>query len=302
MFEKLGIVDDDFMMSSESYIDPDPYDVYLKRNFTRKPTVRELDRFAVIGAAQEEVTGEELRFCIDTDEWKYSNQMCFLGIKNLGDAPLEFNVTKKEVLENTLISAELAASFKLFNEIFEHVEGSSISQMERKRLNVGSKSEFTYGEIDYVHMAPVFRLCDPKPGEVFWDLGCGAGKCMVAAALVCPELKSCKGVELLPGLYEACQKTIESIETDIPISPLEVIHGNMLEVDWSDADIIFTSSICFPQELIDGMLEKSHSLKKGTRFITLKTFPANDIFEIKYNLRVKMTWGKTGVYILEKIA
>mmetsp|Transcript_33015 Transcript_33015/g.32724 ORF Transcript_33015/g.32724 Transcript_33015/m.32724 type:complete len:228 (+) Transcript_33015:797-1480(+) len=224
--------------------------------------------------------------------------MCFVGVKNLTEEPMEFTIERREVLESRLISDELSGRFKLFNSIFENVEGSSISQMERKRLNVGSKSEFTYGEIDFVHMAPVFSLCDPQPGEVFWDLGCGAGKCMIAAALAFPELKKCCGVELLPGLYESCKATCENIKTDLSIAPLEVIQGNMLEVDWSDADIIFTSSICFPQELIDGMLEKAHSLKKGARFITLKTFPQNDIFEVKYNLRVKMTWGKTGVYIL----
>lgn len=75
----------------------------------------------------------------------------------------------------------------------------------------------------------------------------------------------------------------------------------MLEIDWSDADIVFTSSICFPNELIDGILEKSRLLKKGAKIITLKLLPPNDIFEVKHNLRVKMTWGKTGVYIIEKI-
>jgi hypothetical protein len=36
--------------------------------------------------------------------------------------------------------------------------------------------------------------------------------------------------------------------------------------------------------------------------MTLKGFDGiDDLFEMTYNLRVKMTWGKTGVYIYQKI-
>ena len=82
---------------------------------------------------------------------------------------------------------------------------------------------------------------------------------------------------------------------------MNLIHGDMLEVDWSDADIIFTSSILFPQELIHGIYEKAKLLKIGTRIITLKSFEDCDDWELLHNLRVKMTWGKTGVFIYKKI-
>lgn len=75
----------------------------------------------------------------------------------------------------------------------------------------------------------------------------------------------------------------------------------MIEVDWSNADVIFTSSICFPNELISGMFEKTKLLKIGTRIITLKSFPKCRHLKMTYNLRVKMTWGKTGAYIYERI-
>ena len=202
-----------------------------------------------------------------------------------------------------LLTGELAEKLELFKSIFATVEGSSISQSERKRLNCSGKSEFTYGEIDFIHMAPVFALCNPKPGEIFWDLGCGAGKCLAAMALLYPQLKKVCGVEFLDKLYEASQNVVQNLRNiKIDLPEFELKHGNMLDVDWSNADVLFSSSICFPNELIDGMLAKSHLLKKGARFITLKSFPQNNIFEIRYSIRVKMTWGKTGVYVLEKIA
>lgn len=289
---------EDFVVELGNYFDPDPYDEILKRNFTRKPGLRELDKMVKIV----ERTQEPLRFCIDTDDWKYSNQMCYVGIKNAGDEPMSFKITMREVLEENLLTGTIAEKLDIFKRVFDKVEGSSISQNERKRLKVSGKSEFTYGEIDFVHMAPVFGLCKPQAGDIFWDLGCGAGKCMGAIALLYPELKKVSGVEYLEKLYEACSSTMNHLKTFISPGPeIEVKHGSMLDVDWSDADILFSSSICFPNELIEGILEKCHSLKKGAKFITLKSFPENNIFEVKYSIRVKMTWGKTGVYVLEKI-
>jgi hypothetical protein len=309
MYEKNNILDEE-IYDTEFCIDPDPYDKIMKRNYTRKPTAKEFER---IRETEEEETessalekldldkGEPLRLCIDTDDWKYTNPVCYVGVKNLTTAPLSFSITKREVLEDDLLDPAILDKFRFFNTIYQHVEGSSISQSERKRLKVTGFSEYTYGEIDFAHIAPVFDLCKPKPGEVFWDLGCGAGKCMLTAALLYPYLKAVKGVEKLPKLYECCKETLDSLSSPCEGAPITVHEGDMLEVDWSDADIIFTSSICFPSELIEGMLEKAKKLKKGARFITLKSFPPNEVFEQKFNLRVKMTWGKTGVYILEKI-
>ena len=267
-------------------------------NFIRKPSSREVSKLKQITEKSE----ESIRFCIDTDDWKYSSQLCYIGIKNLTDSPLDFSINKREVLEENLLTGEIAHKLELFKQVFTSIEGSSISQSEWKRLNCSGKSEFTYGEIDFVHMAPVFGLCKPQPGEVFWDLGCGAGKCMAAMALLYPKLAKVCGVEYLDKLYECCKNSLEVLKDNNPSLPeIEVHHGNMLEIDWSNADILFSSSICFPNELIEGILANSHRLKKGARFITLKSFPPNSIFEVIYSIRVKMTWGKTGVYVLEKI-
>jgi hypothetical protein len=189
-----------------------------------------------------------------------------------------------------------------FKSLFDAVEGSSVSQNERKRMQLSGKSEFTYGEIDFMHMIPVFELVSPQPNEVFWDLGCGAGKCMASMSLLYPELKSVNGVEFLPALHELCVSTLERLSESGVHAPTNAWLGDMLEVDWSDADIIFTSSICFPEELIEGILERAHRLKVGTRILTLKSFPPSDEFMLRHSLRVKMTWGKTGVYVLEKVA
>jgi precorrin-6B methylase 2 len=52
----------------------------------------------------------------------------------------------------------------------------------------------------------VLNLVSPSAGEVFWDLGCGLAKPMVAAALTYPYLKAIKGVEYLDGLYDIAKQ------------------------------------------------------------------------------------------------
>jgi hypothetical protein len=73
----------------------------------------------------------------------------------------------------------------------------------------------------------------------------------------------------------------------------------MLEVDWSDADIVYASSICFPDELVEGIAKCCAKLKKGTRIITLKDFPTDGYpyLKLEYNLKLKMTWGRCQVMI-----
>ena len=80
-----------------------------------------------------------------------------------------------------------------------------------------------------------------------------------------------------------------------------VVQGDMTKVDWSDADVVYAASICFPEELIKALCEKGKMLKKGARIITLKNCGNSKNFKMLYNLRVKMTWGKNGLFILEKL-
>jgi Histone methylation protein DOT1 len=49
-----------------------------------------------------------------------------------------------------------------------------------------------------------------------------------------------------------------SIVTNPPL-PIKFHHGNVLEVDWSDATHIFLSSLCFPQPVLDAL---QHSILK----------------------------------------
>ena len=62
----------------------------------------------------------------------------------------------------------------------------------------------------------------------------------------------------------------------MPYAPIEVIEGNILEEDWSDADIIMAASVCFSNDLLEAVADKCRELKKGTRILYMNFMPDRD--------------------------
>jgi 16S rRNA G527 N7-methylase RsmG len=53
-----------------------------------------------------------------------------------------------------------------------------------------------------MHFVSALKYVDLKAGEVFWDIGCGAGIPNMAASIFFPEIKASKGVEYIDDLYQ----------------------------------------------------------------------------------------------------
>lgn len=115
-----------------------------------------------------------------------------------------------------MLPSDLRLKFQLFDQVFKKEDASKISQDDRNRFNVNDKSEFTYGEVLFPYFIPLFELTCPKPGEIFWDIGCGAGRPLSIVSLNFPKLAKCCGVELLKGLYDLAKSSASQILTGDP--------------------------------------------------------------------------------------
>ena len=188
----------------------------------------------------------------------------------------------------------------------------------RKRVALENDQCFTYGEIEFPSFLKILSTAKATDGQIFVDLGCGAGKALVAASLSDYHFLRCVGIELLPSLADCSRKALSKLrEFDTEVQntasagslslsrtlPLLVVkEGDILDTDWSDADLVYISSICFPEHVLIQVFEKATKLKIGSTVITLKLVPGfESFFELSAEKWYKMTWGSILVYFLTRV-
>ena len=121
-------------------------------------------------------------------------------------------------------------------------------------------------------------------------------------------------------MYDTYLREVEPAEYEQiygwPVSAaprFEVVLGDIYEHDWSDSDMIFCNSTCFPQEMMDRIYEKTLKCKKGTWFVTMskklpnaeKVNPGQPVdenlhWEFILAVKLEMSWGKATVNLQRK--
>jgi SAM-dependent methyltransferase len=79
----------------------------------------------------------------------------------------------------------------------------------------------------------MLEMASPKPGETLYDLGCGDGRILIAAA----ERYKVKGVgiEISRRLAETAAENVRKHRLQ---SEVKIIHGNFMETDLSPANVV----------------------------------------------------------------
>mmetsp|Transcript_42689 Transcript_42689/g.49059 ORF Transcript_42689/g.49059 Transcript_42689/m.49059 type:complete len:263 (+) Transcript_42689:53-841(+) len=205
-------------------------------------------------------------------------------------------------------------SVDLIRDVFDHVEISEIinaSINDTIRLNI-SREFLTYGEINELAFPAILRQAKPQPGEVFYDLGTGSGKPAILACALFPFAKAI-GIELLPTVTEIANRMAKRYEqlrgkyelTEQSVD-LEFKCQDLLQSDFSEADVIYIASTCFDIPFMEKISARSKDLKPGTRIITLKNpMPSlgeqNIGFELIHDKKYVMSWGWEHVYVQVKL-
>lgn len=244
------------------------------------------------------------------------------------------------VSEGSDLSSTLQSGYKTFTAIFEDVDGSFISHNDRMKSGQIDSPNLAFGEIEYPSFVRLLEDVGARDGQVFADLGCGCGKAVVAASLSGIKFIRCIGIEVLPGLCRAALSAIEKCEASRgkPASPqrrpnqqrgsaprpshsersssfpmLEIWEGdfasmgqndadNKASISWSQADVVFASSICFTDTLMQNMLNIAKEMKRGGLLLTLKLPDHyNAHFKLFKQEWVKMSWGRCLVYVLQRL-
>ena len=134
---------------------------------------------------------------------------------------------------------------------YEYGKKVAMAEIDRKGIGVGV---FAYGEAEVDSFAWVLHHAHPKPGEVFYDLGSGLGKAVIAAFLLHP-FEKLVGIELLTDLAAAGDSLLtkyrEIVHPSLPAGSaagqrdpvtMELIEGDFLALDWSEADVVYANA------------------------------------------------------------
>ena len=218
----------------------------------------------------------------------------------------------KRYFENHPCKKRLKKTLRLLISLYKGINSGYISFQERERLAI-QDSAFIYGEIDFSSFFTILDKVKPQPREIFYDLGCGSGKAVFAAALFF-DLSKAYGIELLPALYTIANNQIEKAKNLIKLYDknlaetyfnriycIQFINDNFLNCNISDGDIIFINATCLDYYTWEAIVEKLLLLKCGSRVIvTTKKIP-HDQFNLLHQTRELMSWGMNSVNIYIKI-
>lgn len=179
-------------------------------------------------------------------------------------------------------------NLKLIQQLYADIDGFEISHLEKKDhpdLNL------TYGEIDLESFLALLSLVKPSPQQVFYDLGSGVGKTVMAAARTY-KFKKSYGIETLKSLHQVAQHKKSLCATP---GSIEFQHQNLLEASWPDADIIFINVASFVAHRWHELCEKLIQHPAPTIITCSKPLPKTH-FEIQAT-QVLCSWGIVPAYI-----
>jgi SAM-dependent methyltransferase len=200
----------------------------------------------------------------------------------------------------------------MLHTLYRGIHSDRLSQKERARLGLKDDA-YIYSEIDFMSFLLLLDKIKPQSGQVFYDLGSGAGKAVFTAGLAYDLSKAC-GIEILPGLVKLATTQINKAKTLVNlgdknltevylqrISSVQFINDNFLNCDISDGDLIFINATCLNYPTWEALIEKLKKLKVGSHIITTTKKIQDADFEVVYQAKELMSWGMNSVNIYKKI-
>lgn len=196
---------------------------------------------------------------------------------------------------------------EIFNFLYQNINGYSISLNARSKLGYYDKA-LTYGEINFDTFYEIIERASPKKGDIFYDLGSGTGKAVMAGHLLF-NFQKAVGIEILKDLYDCALSIKEKYEKEIKqrfllennCGEIKFILGDILKTNFLDGDIIFVNSTCFSSELMKNLEKIFLNLKQGTRIITLTNKLVTNNFQLIDSKPYRQSWGLATVNFYYKL-
>jgi len=163
----------------------------------------------------------------------------------------------------------------------DFIADESAMYMEEDSICEGKERELTYGEMDLAFFVALLRKMRTrvKTDGNFFDVGCGRGQLVLAAAKT-GFFKKCEGIEIMKDVLEIGRGAILVLEGGgMPSSECVLHEGDMytsMEL-CKDSDLIFVYATCFATT--DGV-----TIKKLSNALAAHTKPDARIITVNKKL------------------
>lgn len=170
-----------------------------------------------------------------------------------------------------------------------------------------------YGEISPGGVLDMLWRLGAQPGDRFYDLGAGAGRAACVAWLC--GLNAI-GVELSVSRWQASQKAVAVLAScarsgantrDDALS-LDFIHGNALDLDFTDADIVLMNSVMFSPQMMTELSATARWMKPGAHIVSfLPVYGGHFKVSVPYlqeidNIQVSTSWNLSSMFRVFRVA
>lgn len=139
-----------------------------------------------------------------------------------------------------------------------------------------------------------------SPGDkkyTFYDLGSGAGKTILTAALS-PHFIECRGIECLPCVHAVSEILIDDFHRDVAprddgVSPRVSARLGDVFVDdaWTSADFVFCNCVTWDEDTMRRLSALAERMRPGSTFVTVLCPLESDAFETVAEDEVEFSWG-----------
>lgn len=185
----------------------------------------------------------------------------------------------------------------VFNKLFENVNGFKLSKIAR---NKNDAPEYTYGEISFVPFIALLSQVAINKNTIFYDLGSGAGKAVIACSLVF-SVKKCIGIEIFTNLYSSARnqqiKLSSYPEYKNKVTKISFINNNFLNINLDDATLIFINATAFIGDTWDLLNKKFEEFSRPLTIISISKKIDAKNFELQKTAYIEMSWGVAIAYI-----
>lgn len=166
---------------------------------------------------------------------------------------------------------------------------SDAARAEQEAQNIFA----TYGELLFESSSKLLRALRLTPQDTFYDLGSGTGR-LCAQAFLSTYVQHVVGIEVVHERHVVAQALAERIPQQFPKHmesgrSLRFVEANFLDVDISDATVLYTCSTAFSKDLVATIAERAKTCTNLRYFLSLRPSPFH--LPLLHDVIAPCSWG-----------